>query len=87
MSSLRGKLIFKKFSVGKLIHKSDISLIYEGKNEITKEPVAMKFDKNKIKAELLESETYILFLLKGLDIPRIIIYGKQIIIKYYLKNC
>ena len=45
MSSLRGKLIFKKFRVGNIIHKSDISLMYQGKNEITKEPVAMKFEK------------------------------------------
>ena len=54
MSSLRGKLIFKKFRVGNIIYKSDISLIYQGKNEITKEPVAMKFEKNKSKYELLE---------------------------------
>ena len=76
MSSLRGKLIFKKFRVGNIIYKSDISLIYQGKNEFTKEPVAMKFEKNKSKYELLESEAYILILLKGLGIPRIISFGK-----------
>ena len=86
MSSLQKKLIFKKFRVGRLIHKSDISLIHEGKNELTQEPVAMKFEKNKSKFELLESEAYILFLLKGLGIPRIISFGNQIIIKYLLKN-
>ena len=36
----------------------------------------MKFEKNKSKYELLESEAYILFLLKGLGIPRIISFGK-----------
>ena len=76
MSSLQKKLIFKKFRVGRLIHKSDISLIHEGKNELTQEPVAMKFEKNKSKFELLESEAYILFLLKGLGIPRVISFGK-----------
>ena len=76
MSSLQNKLIFKKFSVGKLIHKSDVSLIYEGKNELTQEPVAMKFEKNGGKYELLESEAYLLLLLKGLGIPRVISFGK-----------
>ena len=73
---MQNKLIFKKFSVGKLIHKSDVSLIYEGKNELTQEPVAMKFEKNWSKFELLESEAYLLLLLKGLGIPRVISFGK-----------
>ena len=76
MSSFQNKLIFKKFSLGKLIHKSDVSLIYEGKNELTQEPVAMKFEKNWGKYELLESEAYLLLLLKGLGIPRVISFGK-----------
>ena len=76
MSSFQNKLIFKKFSLGKLIHKSDVSLIYEGKNELTQEPVAMKFEKNGGKYELLESEAYLLLLLKGLGIPRVISFGK-----------
>ena len=76
MSSFQNKLIFKKFRVGKLIHKSGFSSIYKGKNELTHEPVAMKFEKMKSKFALLESEAYILLLLKGLGIPRIISFGK-----------
>ena len=76
MTSLQKKLIFKKFRVGKLIHKSEISLIYDGKNELTQEPVAMKFEKSGGKFDLLESEAYFLYLLKGIGIPKIISYGK-----------
>ena len=46
MASLQKRLIFKKYKVGKLINKTHISSIYEGINKKTKEPVAMKFEKN-----------------------------------------
>ena len=77
MSSLVNKLIFKKFQVKKLLYTSIMSKIYEGLNEITKEPVAMKFEKIGGKFELLESEAYFLLLLKGFGIPRLISFGKN----------
>ena len=76
MSSLVNKLIFKKFQVKKLLFNTNISNVYEGLNKITKEPVAMKFEKIGGKFELLESEAYLLLLLKGFGIPRLISFGK-----------
>ena len=76
MASLQKKLIFKKYKVGRLITKTHISSIYEGINKITKEQVAMKFEKIGDKYDFLESETYYLLLLKGIGIPNVISYGK-----------
>ena len=76
MSNLQKKIIFKKFKVGKLIFNSELASIYEGKNELNGEQVAMKFEKISGKNHFLESEAYILFLLKGIGIPKIISYGK-----------
>ena len=80
MISLSNRLIFKKFRVKKLIKNSSISKVYEGINELTKERVAMKFEKIGGKYDLLESEAYFLLLLKGFGIPRLISFGK---ITYY----
>ena len=76
MSSLPNRLIFKKFRVGKLINKTQISLIHEGVNIATKEHVAIKFEKIGDKYDFLQSEAYFLLLLKCIDIPRVISYGK-----------
>ena len=76
MASLQKKLIFKKYKVGRLINKTHISSIYEGINKITKEQVAMKFEKIGDKYDFLESETYYLLLLKGIGIPNVISYGQ-----------
>ena len=76
MASLQKRIIFKKYKVGKLINRTHISSIYEGINKITKESVAMKFEKIGNKYDFLESEVYILLLLKGKGIPNVISYGK-----------
>ena len=62
--------------MGKLINKTHISLIHEGVNIATKEHVAIKFEKIGDKYDFLQSETFILLLLKGIGIPRVISYGK-----------
>jgi len=74
--NLTKKLIFKKFQVGKLIYKSNLAAIHQGINILNGEQVAMKFEKIASKYNLLESEAYLLFLLRGVGIPRIISYGK-----------
>ena len=56
MSNLQKKIIFKKFKVGKLIFNSELASIYEGKNELNGEQVAMKFEKISGKNHFLESE-------------------------------
>ena len=76
MDKLQKKLIFKKYRVEKKIYTSYLSTIYEGKNELTKEKVALKLEKIGSVYELLESEAYFLLFLKNVGIPRLITYGK-----------
>ena len=75
-------LIFKKFRAKKLIYRTPFSCIYEGINEKNNEPVAMKFEKIKAGFNILESETFLLYNLKGFGIPKIISFGKT-----YGYNC
>ena len=75
-SNLENKLIFKKFLVGSLIYKSNFSFIHEGINKNNKEQVAMKFEKILGNYNYIESEAYLLCLLKGKGIPKLISYGK-----------
>ena len=75
MSSLQKRLIFKKYKVGKSIDKTHISSIYKGINIITKEQVAMKFEKIGGKYDFLGAEISFLLLLKGIGIPDVISYG------------
>ena len=84
--NLEKKLIFKKFRVGKLIYKSNLSTIHEGINELNGEQVALKFEKTGQKYNFLESEAYFLFLLKGEGIPKIISYGKIIGFKVIIEE-
>ena len=64
MDKLRKKLIFKKYRIEKQIYTSYLSKVYEGKNELTKEKVALKLEKVESVYELLESEAYFLLFLK-----------------------
>ena len=76
MSKILSKIFFKKYKIKKLIRTTRFSSVYEGKNINDKEPVCMKIEiKNKI--ELLESEAYCLYNLKGFGIPKIITFGKN----------
>ena len=84
--NLEKKLIFKKFRVGKLIYKSNLSTIHEGINKLNGEQVALKFERTGQKYNFLESEAYFLFLLKGEGIPKIISYGKIIGFKVIIEE-
>ena len=75
--NLAKRLIFNKYRVKKLLAISHLCWLYEGINEKNNERVAMKFEKIKAKHNLLESEAYILFNLKGYGIPKFITYGKS----------
>ena len=70
-------IIFNKYQIKKLISKTHFGWLYEGINIKDKECVAMKFEKKVSKFNLLESEAYMLYLLKGFGIPKIITYGKS----------
>ena len=74
-SSLKKKIIFNKFLIKKLLYTSAFSWVYEGKNLIKNNPVAIKIEKIG-NHDLLESEAYILTGIKGFGIPEIISFGK-----------
>ena len=72
---LNNKLFFNKYKIKKLIYQTKLSSIYEGINIKENEPVAIKLEKKSGKFDLLESEAYFLFYLKGYGIPKIISFG------------
>ena len=74
-SILNQKLIFKKFKLGKLLAISNFSSVYEGKKIATNIPVAIKIEKQG-KYNFLESEAYILMIVKGIGIPKLMSFGK-----------
>ena len=76
MYSLKKKLILKKYRSIKYIFRSNKTIVYEGKNELTKEHVAMKCEKIGGKFDILENEAYSLLALKSFGIPKVISFGK-----------
>ena len=74
-SSIFKRIIFKKYKMEKLLLSTKFSWVYEGKNIIKNVPVVLKIEKEG-KYDLLESETYILTIVKGLGIPKVISFGK-----------
>ena len=75
-SSIFKRIIFKKYKIEKLLSTSKFSWVYEGKNIIKNVPVIMKIEKEG-KYNLLESEAYILTIVKGLGIPKVITFGRH----------
>jgi len=61
----------------KLINKSKFSCVYKGINIINKDLFAIKIESRIAMNNLLESEAYILFNLKGFGIPNLITFGKS----------
>ena len=74
-SSIFKRIIFKKYKMEKLLSATKFSWVYEGKNIIKNVPVIMKIEKEG-KYDLLESEAYILTIVKELGIPKVITFGK-----------
>ena len=75
INDLSKKIIFKKYKVLKLIKKGSFGFVFEAKNILTNELVALKAEDWKIKGNCLESEAYFLFYLKGFGIPEIRSFG------------
>ena len=71
------QIIFNKYKLQKLLNKSAYSYVYRGINIKNKELVSIKLENKKSIYNLLESEAYYLFYLKGFGIPKIITYGKS----------
>ena len=75
MDELTNKILLKKFKIIKKIGKGAFGLVFLGKNIYKEEYVAVKLElKNQIDT-ILERETYILHMLKGFGIPKVISYG------------
>ena len=69
------KLIFNKYKVQNLLHLSTKGSVYKGVNIKDNTPVAIKLIKKNEKYNLLESEAYYLYYIKGFGIPKIFSYG------------
>ena len=76
--NIKNRIFFNKYKIEKLINKSEFSCVYKGINIISKESVAIKIENRIAMNNILESEAYILFMLKGIGIPNFISYGKNI---------
>ena len=75
MDELTNKILLKKFKIIKKIGKGAFGSVFLGKNIYKEEYVAVKLElKNQIDT-ILERETYILHMLKGFGIPKVISYG------------
>ena len=85
-TSLNNRLFFNKYKIKKLVYKTNLSSIYEGINIKDNEPVAIKLEKNTSKMNLLESEAFFLFYLRGYGIPKIITYGKSGFLKVLVEE-
>ena len=78
MDELKNKILLQKFKIIKRIGKGAFGSVYLGKDLSKEEYVAIKLeirDQNEI---ILERETYILYMLKGLGIPQAIAYGHNL---------
>ena len=75
--NIEKQIFFNKYVPQKLLYKSEFSCVYQGINIIKKEPVVIKIENKMAMNNILESEAFILFTLKGFGIPNIISYGKN----------
>ena len=73
----QNELLFKKYKPIKLIGKGTFSNVYLAINLKTSNYVAIKAEKkNNNGVELLESEAYLLYSLRGFGIPEVLSYGR-----------
>ena len=73
----QNKLLFKKYKPVKLIGKGTFSNVYLAINTKTSNYVAIKAEKKSNNGvELLESEAYLLYSLRGFGIPEVLSYGR-----------
>ena len=68
-------IIFRKYKVQKKIGEGAFSHVYSGICIITNESVAIKFESRKSENPSLETESYILYSLRGLGIPEVLSFG------------
>ena len=76
-NSLPQSLIFGKYRILKLLGKGSSSTVYMGKNLNLGENVAIKVEEWEKQGNLLESEAYYLFQLKGIGVPEVKSFGRH----------
>ena len=69
------KIIFGKYKVLKLLGKGSFGFVYQGKNIINDDKVALKVEDWRLKGDVLETEAYFLYYLKGFGIPEVKSFG------------
>ena len=69
------KLIFKKYKILDLLGVGSFGNVFKGINKANNEKVAIKVEDWKNKGNLLESEAYFLYYLKGFGIPEVKSFG------------
>ena len=70
-------IIFKKYKPLKLMATGSTSNIYLGYNVVNQKYAAIKTELITLNKSFLESESYILFILKGYGIPTLLSYGRS----------
>ena len=75
MKQLKGKIIFGKYKVKEFISKGTFGGVFLAENIKTEKLYALKAENKYCKNPILQSESFILFNLKGLGIPSVITYG------------
>jgi serine/threonine protein kinase len=78
MDELKNKILLQKFKIIKRIGKGAFGCVYLGKDLSKEEYVAIKLEIRDQNDIILERETYILYMLKGLGIPQVIAYGHNL---------
>ena len=74
---IQNKLLFKKYHPIKAIGHGTFSTVYLALNTKTNNYVAIKAEKrNKDDVELLKSEAFLLYFLRGFGIPEVLSYGR-----------
>ena len=76
-NSLFQSLIFGKYRISELLGKGSSSTVYMGKNINSGENVAIKIEELEKQGNLLESEAYHLFQLKGNGVPEVKSFGRH----------
>ena len=74
-ADLLNNIIFGKYKVNKAIGKGSFGSIFQGKNIINNELVAIKAESDKKRMKFLDTEAYYLFYLKNFGIPEVKSFG------------
>ena len=74
-SNFLNHIIFGKYKVNKVIGAGSFSSIFQGKNILNNELVAIKTELNKKVIKYLQDEAYFLIYLKGFGIPEVKSFG------------